>query len=76
MGLKIAAAMVIFSFGMLAGSLITIAEYDIGSRQDLERRVDAYRMCMQSAGTTRCRMTPEDFVDYYDLQHRLLQLEE
>ena len=39
-------------------------------------RVDAYRLCMESASATRCRMTPEDFIEYYDLKHRILQLEE
>lgn len=32
---------------------------------------EAYRLCMQSAGTTGCQMTPQDFVRYYELKHQL-----
>ncbi len=44
--------------------------------EEMQRRHDAYRLCMQSAGEMRCQMTPEDFIDYYNLQYRILQLTE
>lgn len=36
-----------------------------------EQEFEAYRLCMQSASTTRCTMTPQDFVRYYELKYQL-----
>ncbi len=36
-----------------------------------QRELTAYRHCMQSAGKTRCQMTPQDFVRYYELKYQL-----
>ena len=39
--------------------------------EELQREFDAHRTCMQTAGKTRCTMTVEDFVRYYELQELL-----
>lgn len=45
------------------------AERDVNLPPALE--LEAYQLCMRSAGTTRCKMTPADFVRYYELKHQL-----
>ena len=37
----------------------------------MQREYDADRLCMESAGLTRCHMDPLDFVRYYDLKYKL-----
>ena len=39
--------------------------------EEMQRKFDAYRLCMQSAGTNRCQMTPQDFIRYYELKYQL-----
>jgi hypothetical protein len=41
------------------------------TRETLQDEHDAYRLCMQSAGSTGCRMTPQDFVRYYEIKRIL-----
>ncbi len=41
---------------------------------DLQIEYDAYRLCMQTAGKTRCKMTAQDFIRYYEIQ-RILEAE-
>ncbi len=43
--------------------------------EKMQMRVDAYNMCMSRSGSLRCHMTPDDFVDYYDLKYKIEQLE-
>jgi hypothetical protein len=65
-----------FAF-MLAGALIGTAFAMFMQKPppvDLQIEFDAYRLCMQSASKTRCRMTPEDFVRYYQIK-RILDAE-
>lgn len=38
--------------------------------------LEAYRLCMQTAGETQCKMTPQDFVRYYELKNQLEKEEE
>ena len=39
--------------------------------QDMQDKYDGYRLCMQTAGTTHCYMTPADFTEYFQLQRKL-----
>ena len=41
------------------------------TRETLEDEYEAYRLCMQTAGKTRCQMTPQDFVRYYEIKRKL-----
>ncbi len=63
--MKYAVAFMIFSLGMLAGSVITIYEYGLANTQ---RTYDAYRACIQ---TSQCLMTAQDYIDYYNLKWQL-----
>jgi len=75
----VAVLMAVFYAGMLVGSIKTIAKYDIDKdsiRAKLERELEAYHLCIKTSGSTGCQMTPEDFINYYDLKYRILQLEE
>ena len=64
-------------FGFLVGVIVTALlwpDYDDGpTLTEMQNEFAAYSMCMES---TNCRMTPEDFIDYYDLKYRILQVEE
>jgi hypothetical protein len=59
--------------GALMGTAMTLFMYTPPA-VDLQIEFDAYRLCMQSASKTRCRMTPEDFVRYYQIK-RILDAE-
>lgn len=39
--------------------------------EEMQREYDGYRMCMAMASTVQCQMTPQDFVNYYDLKYVL-----
>ena len=39
--------------------------------EEMEIEFDAMRMCMQTAGKTRCHMTIEDFIRYHELKELL-----
>lgn len=69
--------MMTYTKGVLTGIALTVfyilMQHPADEIKEMERRIDAYRLCMESAKTTRCKMTTEDFIDYYDLKHRLLQ---
>ena len=61
---------------MLAGALMGTAvalfmQSPPATAADLQIEFDAYRTCMQSAGKTRCQMTPADFVRYYEIKRIL-----
>lgn len=63
--------------GLIVGMLIQSVAclyFDVQpapTRAELQAEYDAYRTCMQSAGTTRCQMTPDDFVRYYKIKATL-----
>lgn len=69
-------------FGFIAGvgfvvALIIMAILRSNSNDEptlveMQNEFAAYSMCMQS---TNCQMTPEDFIDYYDLKYRIVQSE-
>jgi hypothetical protein len=59
--------------GMLIGVLSVFIPVD-GRATDcaaLDREYTAYRHCLQSAGKMRCKMTPTDFLRYYEVQYAL-----
>jgi len=56
--------------GFWFGSTSPICTPDT-TREDLQTEFTAYRVCMESAGTTRCTMTPQDFVRYYKIKRTL-----
>ncbi len=62
-----------FLTGILTGFSIfgAIAQMQAPTREELQRELDAYRVCMASAGTTRCSMQPEDFVRYYEIEAQI-----
>lgn len=70
----------LFFRGILTGIALTTifiwVLHPADELEEMERRVEAYRMCMESAESTRCQMTLEDFIDYYDLTHNLIREEE
>lgn len=39
--------------------------------EQMTQRFTAYRHCLQVAGAKACRMTPENFIHYYDLKAEL-----
>ena len=41
------------------------------ARAERQLEFDAYRACLASAGRSGCKMTPQDFVRYYELKHAL-----
>lgn len=63
--------------GMIIGGVVTalgvwcqdVPELTVAPQDEY----DAYRLCMQSAGKTRCSMTPQDFVRYYEIKRQLEQ---
>jgi len=57
-----------FMLALLLGAIIDMQTPNIEARQ-LE--FTAYRHCLQAAGANRCKMTPQDFVRYYELKHQL-----
>ena len=59
--------------GLIAGGLLWANDDDKPILAEMQNEFAAYSMCMQS---TNCQMTPEDFIDYYDLKYRILQAEE
>jgi hypothetical protein len=65
--------MINFGFGFVTGTLITAATigFLLSPALPPELELEAYQLCMQSASTTRCQMTPQDFVRYYELKHQL-----
>ena len=62
-----------FMVGMVAGTLTTLyPPADSGERcAALDREYTAYRHCLQTAGARNCRMTPSDFVRYYEVKYDL-----
>lgn len=38
---------------------------------EMQRELTAYRHCLLAAGMNRCKMTPQDFVRYYELKYSL-----
>lgn len=66
-----------FGLGVIAGILLmvvimTILDSGGPTREEMQRRFDAYHQCMQ---IPNCRMDTGDFIEYYDLKYKLLQLE-
>jgi len=64
-----------FLMGALAdGASIRIFEYAIGADErhqaQLGRKYESYRTCIRLAD---CRMDPDDFIEYYELKHKLAQ---
>ncbi len=59
--------------GLIAGGLLWPDGYGEPKLTEMQNEFAAYSMCMQS---TNCRMTPEDFINYYDLKYRILQAED
>ena len=59
--------------GLIVGGLLWANGYGEPKLTEMQNEFAAYSMCMQS---TNCRMTPEDFIDYYDLKYRILQAED
>ncbi len=45
--------------------------FNAPTQAELQGEYDAYRLCMQSAGKTRCKMTTQDFIRYYELKYKL-----
>ena len=65
----------VFSTGVLVGIVgVLLSPYgDSDTRAELQAVVDGHDLCMRSAGTTRCRMTPADFVEYYRAKNELVR---
>ena len=55
-------------FGALANEVFHAVYPTVEVMQD---KYDGYRLCMQTAGTTHCYMTPADFTEYFKLQREL-----
>ena len=67
------------ALGFAAGLLLTVLSFelyetpadDTGRCERYQRVMTAYRHCLQGAGKLQCRMTPDDFVEYYRVKHIL-----
>ena len=60
----------VFLVGLIVGGfLVDEMHRPDPAAQQLE--FDAYRACLASAGRSGCKMTPQDFVRYYELKHAL-----
>ena len=67
--------------GFFTGVVITVLSFGVfGTAPDASERCEryervmlAYRHCLQGAGKLQCRMTPDDFVEYYRVKHILEQ---
>ena len=59
--------------GALMGTAVALFMYK-PPPVDLQVEFDGYRLCMQTAGKTRCKMTAQDFIRYYEIQ-RILNAE-
>ncbi len=59
-----------FMIGFLLGFLVSIPMwYSLPKMPDPKLELAAYRDCMERP--QRCRMTPQDFIRYYEIKHQL-----
>ncbi len=71
---KLTSGILGWMFGLLAGSMLTIYSYDLTKEPPIEKlklELAAYRHCLDQASKMQCRMTPQDFVRYYELKYQL-----
>lgn len=69
-GFFIVLFMLMMGFGLWKLAVVATEHYR-APQISVEQEYQAYRHCLQSAGQMQCRMTPQDFVRYYELKELL-----